>query len=81
MALEKEKQEINNVKYIKGNQDAQKSLGVQVTTAVSLLNLFIREIDDLVQNLEKFRAAIDKEDSAELESLMASANKIKEEIG
>ena len=41
----------------------------------------IREIDDLVQNLEKFRAAIDKEDSAELESLMASANKIKEEIG
>lgn len=27
-------------------QDAQKSLGVQVTTAVSLLNLFIREIDD-----------------------------------
>ncbi len=25
MALEKEKQEINNVKYIKGNQDAQKS--------------------------------------------------------
>lgn len=27
-------------------QDAQKSLGAQVTTAVSLLNLFIREIDD-----------------------------------
>ena len=27
-------------------QDTQKSLGVQVTTAVSLLNLFIREIDD-----------------------------------
>ena len=25
MDLEKEKQEINNVKYIKGNQDAQKS--------------------------------------------------------
>ena len=27
-------------------QDTQKSLGAQVTTAVSLLNLFIREIDD-----------------------------------
>ena len=27
-------------------QDAQKSLGAQVTIAVSLLNLFIREIDD-----------------------------------
>ena len=27
-------------------QDAQKSLGAQVITAVSLLNLFIREIDD-----------------------------------
>ena len=28
------------------SQDTQKSLGAQVTTAVSLLNLFIREIDD-----------------------------------
>ena len=28
------------------SQDTQKSLGVQVATAVSLLNLFIREIDD-----------------------------------
>ena len=27
-------------------QDTQKFLGAQVTTAVSLLNLFIREIDD-----------------------------------
>lgn len=41
----------------------------------------IREIDDLVSNLEKFRAAIDKEDSKTLEALMEQANKIKEEIG
>ena len=37
--------------------------------------------ENYTENLEKFRAAIDKEDSAELESLMANANKIKEEIG
>ena len=41
----------------------------------------IREIDDLVQNLEKFKKAIDKEDPQPLEDLMAQANKIKEEIG
>ncbi len=41
----------------------------------------IREIDDLVQNLEKFKKAIDKEDTQTLEDLMAQANKIKEEIG
>lgn len=41
----------------------------------------IREIDDLVSNLEKFKAAIQNEDSKMLEELMAKANKIKEEIG
>lgn len=41
----------------------------------------IREIDDLVNNLEKFRKAISEEDSDELVRLMAQANKIKEEIG
>lgn len=39
------------------------------------------EIDDLVCNLEKFRAAIDDGDEAKLNQLMAKANKIKEEIG
>ncbi|MCD7872281.1 MAG: prephenate dehydrogenase [Clostridiales bacterium] len=41
----------------------------------------IREIDDLTSNLEKFKKAIEAEDSKTLESLMAEANKIKEEIG
>ena len=41
----------------------------------------IREIDDLVNNLEKFRTAIKNEDSDRLKQLMAQANKIKEEIG
>lgn len=41
----------------------------------------IREIDDLVNNLEKFRKAISEENSDELVRLMAQANKIKEEIG
>ena len=37
MALEKEKQEINNVKYIKGNQDAQKSFLIIFCKAEVLL--------------------------------------------
>ena len=37
MALEKEKQEINNVKYIKGNQDAQKSFLIIFCEAEVLL--------------------------------------------
>ena len=41
----------------------------------------INEIDDLVNNLEKFRAAIQDEDREILVDLMAQANKIKEEIG
>lgn len=41
----------------------------------------IREIDDLVSNLEKFKEAIGREDAETLETLMAQANKIKEEIG
>lgn len=41
----------------------------------------IKEIDDLVYNLNCFKLAIKAEDSKELESLMAQANKIKEEIG
>lgn len=41
----------------------------------------IDEIDDLVCNLEKFRAAIDDEDEDKLNELMSKANKIKEEIG
>ena len=41
----------------------------------------IREIDDLVGNLEKFRKAIQEEDADTLKDLMARANKIKEEIG
>ena len=41
----------------------------------------INEIDDLVNNLLKFRTAIKEEDRCELETLMAQANKIKEEIG
>ena len=41
----------------------------------------IKEIDDLVDNLEKFKAAIGKEDSETLVDMMSRANKIKEEIG
>lgn len=41
----------------------------------------IREIDDLVNNLERFKNAIHNDDSNELNRLMAQANKIKEEIG
>lgn len=41
----------------------------------------INEIDDLVNNLEKFRAAIRDEDREVLIDLMAQANRIKEEIG
>ena len=41
----------------------------------------IKEIDDLVQNLENFKKAISEENSDELIALMAKANKIKEEIG
>lgn len=41
----------------------------------------INEIDDLVNNLEKFRAAINDEDREILIDLMAQANRIKEEIG
>ncbi len=41
----------------------------------------IREIDDLVDNLEKFRAAICEEDRETLLKMMSEANRIKEEIG
>ena len=41
----------------------------------------IREIDDLVENLNKFKNAISEENSDMLLELMAQANKIKEEIG
>ena len=41
----------------------------------------IKEIDDLVDNLEKFKTAIGKEDSETLVDMMSRANKIKEEIG
>lgn len=41
----------------------------------------IKEIDDLVHNLNSFKEAIDAEDSKTLEDLMAQANRIKEEIG
>ena len=41
----------------------------------------ISEIDDLVNNLEKFRAAIKDDDREVLIDLMAQANRIKEEIG
>ena len=41
----------------------------------------INEIDDLVNNLEKFRAAIRDEDRDILIDLMSQANRIKEEIG
>ena len=41
----------------------------------------IREIDDLVGNLQKFRSAIEAEDAPELRALMEQGNRIKEEIG
>ena len=41
----------------------------------------IREIDDLVGNLHKFRSAIDAEDAPALRALMEQGNRIKEEIG
>lgn len=41
----------------------------------------IKEIDDLVLNLERFKDAIKKEDGKKLIELMSKANKIKEEIG
>ena len=41
----------------------------------------VREIDDLVSNLMKFKYCIVNEDAAELHSLMEQGNKIKEEIG
>ncbi len=41
----------------------------------------IREIDDLVGNLEKFREAIDGQDTETLLKMMREANRIKEEIG
>ncbi|MDE6110697.1 MAG: prephenate dehydrogenase [Eubacterium sp.] len=41
----------------------------------------IKEIEDLVSNLERFKEAIKDEDSDKLIELMAKANKIKEEIG
>ena len=49
-------------------------------TDLSLIHIFankeplIREIDDLVGNLEHFRKAIDEEDSETLKDLMAHAN-------
>lgn len=41
----------------------------------------VREIDDLVSNLMKFKYAIVNEDSKQLHDLMEKGNKIKEEIG
>ena len=41
----------------------------------------IREIDDLVGNLQKFRTAIEAEDASALRALMEQGNRIKEEIG
>ncbi|MDE5669968.1 MAG: prephenate dehydrogenase [Eubacterium sp.] len=41
----------------------------------------IKEIDDLVLNLERFKEAIKEEDGKGLIELMSKANKIKEEIG
>ncbi len=41
----------------------------------------IKEIDDLVLNLERFKDAIKEEDGKKLIELMSKANKIKEEIG
>ena len=41
----------------------------------------IREIDDLVSNLQKFRQCIEADDEAGLKDLMDKGNRIKEEIG
>ena len=41
----------------------------------------VREIDDLVSNLMKFKYCIVNEDANELCELMKKGNKIKEEIG
>ena len=41
----------------------------------------VREIDDLVSNLMKFKYSIVNEDENELRTLMQKGNKIKEEIG
>lgn len=41
----------------------------------------VKEIDDLVENLEKFKTAISAKDDKTLIELMGRANKIKEEIG
>lgn len=41
----------------------------------------VREIDDLVSNLMKFKYAIVNEDSRQLHDLMEKGNRIKEEIG
>ena len=41
----------------------------------------IREIDDLVGNLQKLRSAIEAEDAPALRALMEQGNRIKEEIG
>lgn len=41
----------------------------------------VREIDDLVNNLNKFKQAIENGDAQQLNALMKKGNKIKEEIG
>ena len=41
----------------------------------------VREIDDLVSNLMKFKYCIVNEDANQLCELMKKGNKIKEEIG
>ena len=41
----------------------------------------VREIDDLVSNLMKFKYNIINEDASALKDLMKEANRIKEEIG
>lgn len=41
----------------------------------------VREIDDLVSNLMKFRESIENEDAQTLHDLMEKGNRIKEEIG
>ena len=41
----------------------------------------VREIDDLVSNLMKFKYAIVNSDEKQLHDLMEKGNRIKEEIG
>jgi prephenate dehydrogenase len=41
----------------------------------------VKEIDDLVANLNKFKEAIQNGDEQQLHDLMEKGNKIKEEIG